>query len=171
MCQFYFAVVNRVWFIGDQLIGKAHEFLTQHRDRFPQLADYDGFNNLQYLPELIVMNVGSSDFTRYSNSQQWANIRKMVITCKALTKKVVRQTDNFRGLFLNLMVSLPWYVGWKSQRLHAEPDHILMDVLPALLGIGGAILYAMMELQLPLAKGSLTTITQVICHNSALVCS
>ena len=124
-------------------MGKAHEFLTQHRDRFPQLADYDRFdtriseamllehmpatvldmlNNLQYLPELIVINVGASDFTKYSNSQQWANIRKMVVACKALTKKVVRQTDNFRGLFLNLMVSLPWYIGWKSQRA-AHRDH------------------------------------------------
>ena len=48
-------------------------------------------------------------------SQQWANIRKMIISCKALTKQVVRSTDTFRGFFRNLMISLPWYVGWKSQ--------------------------------------------------------
>ena len=40
----------------------------------------------------------------------------MIVACKALTKKVEWQSDNFRGLFLNLMVSLPWYIGWKSQR-------------------------------------------------------
>ena len=74
-------------------------------------------NNLKYLPELIVINVGASNFTRFSTSEQRANIRKMVAPCKALTKKVFRPTDNFRGLFLNLMISLPWYVGWKSQRV------------------------------------------------------
>ena len=119
-------------------MGKAYQFLIQHRDRFPQIADYDGFNtriseamllehmpavvlnmlnNLKYLPELIVINVGAFDFTRFSNSEQRANIRKMVAACKALTTKVIRPTDNFRGLFLNLMISLPWYVGWKSQRV------------------------------------------------------
>ena len=119
-------------------MGKAYKFLIQHRDRFPQIADYDGFdtrileamllehmpamvldmlNNLQYLLQLIVINVGASDFTRYSNSQQRANIRKMVAACKAVTKKVVRPTDNFRGLFLN------FYIDWKS---HIELIHILM---------------------------------------------
>ena len=53
---------------------------------------------------------------RFTNSQQRANIQKMVIMCKVLTKQVVRSRDNFRGFFFNLMISLPWYVGWKSQR-------------------------------------------------------
>ena len=133
-----FTVVNRIWFIGDRLMGKAFQFLMQHRDRFPQVSEYDGFdtrfseamllehtpvavldmiNNFKYLPELIVVNVGASNFTRFSNSEQRANIQKMVASCKALTKKVVRSTDNFWRFFLNLMISLPWYVGWKSQRV------------------------------------------------------
>ena len=107
----------------------------QHKDRFPQVSEYEGFdtrfseamllehmptvvldiiNHYKYLPELVVINVGASDFTRYSNSQQQANIKKMVSSCKALTKQVVRPTDNFWGFFLNLMISLSWYVGWKS---------------------------------------------------------
>ena len=108
----------------------------QHRDCFPQIADFDGFdtrfteamllehmaaavpdmiNNYKYILELIVVNVGALDFTRFSDSQQRTNICNMVTTCKALTKQVVRQTDTFRGYFFNLMISLPWYVGWKSQ--------------------------------------------------------
>ena len=43
-------------------------------------------------------------------------MRKMVSSCKALTKQVMRPMDNFRGVFLNLMISLPWYMGWKSER-------------------------------------------------------
>ena len=39
----------------------------------------------------------------------------MVIWCNALTKQVFRSTDTFRGFFLNLMISLPWYMGWRSQ--------------------------------------------------------
>ena len=124
-----FAVVNRIWFTGDRLMGKAYQFLMHHRDRFHQVSDYDGFNtrfleamllqhmlamvldmlnNFKYLAELIVINVRAPDFTRFSNSEQRANIWKMVASCKALTKEVVRPTDNFRGFFLNLMISLPW---------------------------------------------------------------
>ena len=108
--------------------GKAFHFLIQHKDRFPQVSEYKGFdtrfseamvlehtpatvldmiNYYKYLPELVMINVGASDFTRFSNSQQRANIRRMVSSCKALTKQVVRPTDNFHGFFLNLMISLP----------------------------------------------------------------
>ena len=71
-------------------MGKAFQFLMQHKDRFPQVTEYEGFNTrfseamllehtpamvldminyYKYLPELVVINVGTSDFTRYSNSQ------------------------------------------------------------------------------------------------------
>ena len=73
-------------------------------------------NHCQYIPELVVVNVGASDFMRFSNSQQWANIRQMVVTCKALTRQVVRSTDTFHGFFFNLMILLLWYIGWKCQR-------------------------------------------------------
>ena len=116
-------------------MGKAFQFLIQHKDRFPQVSEYEGFdtrflmllehtptvvldmiNYYKYLPELVVVKFRASDFTRFSNSQQHMNIKKMVTSCKALTKQVVRPTDNFRGFFLNLMISLPCYMGWKSQR-------------------------------------------------------
>ena len=79
-------VVNQIWFIRG---SKTFHFLMQHRDRFLQLSDYEGFNtrfseamplehvpavvldvlnNYKYLPELVVINVGASDFTRYTNS-------------------------------------------------------------------------------------------------------
>ena len=73
-------------------------------------------NNFKYLLELVVVNVWASNFTRFSNSEQRANIQKMVASCKGLTKQVIRPMDNFQGFFLNLMISLPWYVSWKSQR-------------------------------------------------------
>ena len=126
------AVIKKIWFIGDRLMTKAFEFLKQHLDRFTQLSEYEGFDtslleamllehapatvlNLlkqsRYLPELIAINIGMSDFSRCSNSQQRANIKYMVQACKALTQKVERQSDNFKGIFLNLMISLPWYIG------------------------------------------------------------
>ena len=70
----------------------------------------DMLNNYKHLPELVAINIGALDFTKYTNSQQRVNIRKMVNSCKALTKQIVRPTDNFWGFFLNLMISLPWYM-------------------------------------------------------------
>ena len=102
-------------------------------------------NSLKYLPELIVINVGTSDFTRFSNSQQTANIKYMVQACKALTQKVECQLNNFRDLFLNLMVSLPWYIGWRSQRVaHRVGSHFngrwqLLYSLPRCLHGQGAL--------------------------------
>ena len=101
-------------------MSKAFQFLMQHKERFPQLKDYDGFhtrfsrtmllehvpatmldmlNHNKHLLELVVINMGASDFKGYNNSQQRANIRNMVNSCKALTKQVVRPTDNFWGFF------------------------------------------------------------------------
>ena len=118
------------------LMSKAFQFLMQHKDRLLQVANFDGFdtrfsetmllehvpatvldmiNHYKYIPELVVINVGMSDFTRYTDSQQWANIRKMIVICKALTKQVIRTTDTFGGFFFNLMISLPLYMGWESQ--------------------------------------------------------
>ena len=128
LCDFI-AVANRIWFIGDSLMIKAYDLLMQHKDQFPQIADFDGFNtsfseamllehmpamlldmisHYQYIPELVLVNVGASDFTRFTSSQQHANIRKMTIMCNALTKQVVRPTDTFHGFFYNLMILLPW---------------------------------------------------------------
>ena len=81
-------------------MNKAFDFLIQHKDRFPQVADFDGFNtrfseamllehmpamvldminHYKYILELVVINVGAFDFMRFTNSQQHANIRKMVV--------------------------------------------------------------------------------------------
>ena len=116
---------------------KVFDFLMQHKNEFPQVAEFDGFdtrfseamlfdhmpavvldmiNNYKYIPELIVVNVEDLDFMKFTSSQQRVNIKKMVITYKALIKQVVSPTDNFRVFFFNLMILLPWYVGWQSQR-------------------------------------------------------
>ena len=102
-------------------MNEAFDFLKQHKDHFPQVAGFDGFNmrfsevmllehmsavvlnmiyHYHYIPELVVVIVGALDFMRFTNSQQQANIRHMVVTCKALTKQVVRSTDTFHGFFL-----------------------------------------------------------------------
>ena len=118
-------------------MNKAFDFMMQHKDHFLQVAGFDSFdtkflevmllehtpamvlnmiNNYQYIPELVVVNVGTLDFMRFTSSQQLANIKHMMATCKALTRQVVRSMDTFWGFFFNLMISLPWYVGWKCQR-------------------------------------------------------
>ena len=74
---------------------KAFQFLMQLKDRFLQVTDFDGFdtrfseamllehmptmvldmiNHYKYLPELVVVNIRTSDFTRYTNSQQWTTL-------------------------------------------------------------------------------------------------
>ena len=104
---------------------KSYRFFMQHRDHFLQIADFDGFDTrlleamlLEHTRAMVLDMINNYkyilDFTRFSNSQQRANIHNMVTMCKALTKQVVRQTDTFMGYFFNLMISLPWYVGWQS---------------------------------------------------------
>ena len=125
------AVIKKIWFISDRLMIQAYDFLKQHPDRFTQLSEYEGLdarlteamllehmpavvldllNQSKYLPELIVINIGMSEFSRFSNSQQRANIKYMVQACKALIQQVERQSNNFKGIFLSLMISLPWYI-------------------------------------------------------------
>ena len=74
------AVTNKIWFIGDRLMTKAFLFLMQHKDRFLQVADFDGYdtrfsesmllehvpamvldmiNHYKYLAELVVVNAGT----------------------------------------------------------------------------------------------------------------
>ena len=42
-----------------------------------------------------MINMRALDFTRYTNSQQRANIRKMADSCKALTKQLSDQQITF----------------------------------------------------------------------------
>ena len=36
-------MANKMWLIGNRLMSKAFQFLMQHKDRSPQVADFDGF--------------------------------------------------------------------------------------------------------------------------------
>ena len=84
----FFAVRNRLWFIGDRQMRLAFEVLIKHRSRFHQLDSLEGFdtqfsesmllgdtpamvldmvNRYKYLPELIIVHVGASDFSRVTN--------------------------------------------------------------------------------------------------------
>ena len=86
--KLFLAVQNRVWFIGDHQLQLAFEVLMKHKDRFHQLDLLEGFNSrfteemmlehmlatvldmvnrYKYLPELTVIHVGASDFSRVTN--------------------------------------------------------------------------------------------------------
>ena len=184
-------MVNRIWFIGDRLMGKAFHFLMQHKDRFPQVLEYESFdtrfseamllehtpaavldmtNYYKYLPELVMINIGASDFTRFYNSQQRANIKRMFSSCKALTKQVMRPMDNFRGFFLNLMISLPWYMGWKSQRVARRARSHFNGCLASITRDQGCYIVHHDGIIATLGKGCMTLTAQAICLTLVSVC-
>ena len=126
-----------MWFIGDWQLRFALEVLMKHKDRFYQLDSLEGFdtrfteammlehtlamvldmvNRYKYLPELIVIHVGASDFSRVTNHQIQVNIQNMVLNCKKITTAACRSTDSFWGFMFSLM-SLPFYIKWDSQRV------------------------------------------------------
>ena len=62
----------------------------------------------------------------------------------------------------SLMISLPWYISWKSQRAARRVRSHFHDVSPVWLATMGDVLSVMMALRPPLAKLSLIPATQVI---------
>ena len=114
--QPFLAVRNRLWFIGDKQLRLAFEVLMKHCSRFHQLDFLEGFNmrfteammleytpatvldmvnRYKYLPELIVIHVGTLDFSRVTNHQIQANIQTMVSNCKKITTTACRKIDLF----------------------------------------------------------------------------
>ena len=77
----------------------------------------DMVNEYKYLPELIIIHVGASDFSRVTNHQIQINIQNMVglLNCKKITATACRSTDSFCGFMCPLMLSLPFYINWDSQ--------------------------------------------------------
>ena len=73
----------------------------------------DMVNRYKYLP---VIQVGALDFSRVTNHQICANIQNMVLNCKKITTVACRSTDSFQGFMFSLMLSLPFYINWGSQR-------------------------------------------------------
>ena len=109
----------------------------KHRDRSHQFKSLEGFdtrfteanllvhmpamvldmvNRCKYLPDLIVVHIGASDFSRVTNHQIRVNIQNMVLSCKKITVAACRSTDTFRGFMFSLMLCLPFYINWDSQR-------------------------------------------------------
>ena len=109
----------------------------KHKDGFHQLDSLEGFdmrftesmmlkhtpatvlnmkNRYKYLPELIVIHVGASEFSRVTNHQIQVNIQNMVLNCKKITTAACRSTDSFQGFMFLLMLSLTFYINWDSQR-------------------------------------------------------
>ena len=76
----------------------------------------DMINRYKYLPELIVVHVGASDFSRATNHQIRVNIQNMVLSCKKITAVACWSTDLIQGFMISLMLSLPFYINWHSQR-------------------------------------------------------
>ena len=102
MIKLFLAVKNRLWFIGDWQLRLAFKVLMKHRDRFHQLDSLEGFdtrfteammlehtlatvlnmvNRYKYLPELIIIHAGASDY--------------MVLSHKKITATACRSTDSF----------------------------------------------------------------------------
>ena len=75
------------------------------------LAVLDLFNTLEYVPQLIVLHVGASDFSKYNNLTQWQNITTMMKKVKLVKAVDTPHSDGFKGLFYLLMLSVPWYPG------------------------------------------------------------
>ena len=73
-------------------------------------------NRYKYLPELIIVHVGASEFSRITNHQIWTNIHNIVINCKKITTAVTRSTDSYCGFMFSLMLSLLFYINWDSQQ-------------------------------------------------------
>ena len=137
MIKLFLAVKNRLWFIGDWQLRLAFEVLMKHRDAFHQLDSLEGFdmrfteammlehmpamvldmvNRYKYLPELIIIHIGALDFSRVTNHQIQVNIQNMVLSCKKITAAACRSTDSFQGFMFSLMLSLPFFINWDSQR-------------------------------------------------------
>ena len=72
-------------------------------------------NSYKYLPELIIIHIGASDFSRVTSYQIHMNISNMVQNCKKITTAACRSTDMFKGFMFSLMLSLPFYLNWDSQ--------------------------------------------------------
>ena len=160
-------------------------------DHSPQIADFDSFdtrfseamllehmpamvlnmiNHYQYIPELVVVNVRASDFMRFTNSQQHATIRKMVITCKALTRQVVSPTDTFCGFSIKLMISLLWYVGWQSQRAARHTRSHFNGCLASMACDHGCYIICHDGICATIGEACLTQDNWVICPMLVLVC-
>ena len=73
-------------------------------------AVQDMVNRYKYLPQLIIVHLGASDFSRVTNHQIWINIQNMVLNCKKITTAACRSTDSFCGFMFSLMLSLPFYI-------------------------------------------------------------
>ena len=107
----------------------------KHCSRFHQLDSLEGFhaqfsvsmllehmpsmlldmvNRYKNLPELIIIHVGSLDFSRVTNHQIQINIQNMVLNCKKITAVACKSTDSFHGFMFSLMLSLPFYINWDS---------------------------------------------------------
>ena len=77
----------------------------------------DMVNRYKYLPEMIVIHVGSSGLSRVTNHQNHMNIKNMVLNCKKIATAACRNTDSFCGFMFSLILMLPFYINWDSQQV------------------------------------------------------
>ena len=95
-------------------------------------------NRYKYLPELIVIHVGASGFSRVTNHKIHINIKNMVLNCKKITTAACRSTDSFQGIMFSLMLSLPFYINWDSQRAARQARaHFSMGLRPSMPSLMG----------------------------------
>ena len=72
-------------------------------------------NTYRCIPDIVVIHIGESDFSRESNKQQKCNVADMTAKVKKLLKSVDTHSVGCMAVFYSHMVSLPWYVGWNKQ--------------------------------------------------------
>ena len=74
-----------------QFLEMPHQYFKPHSLTEAMLFEHmlamvlDMINRCKYLPELIVVHIGASDFSSVTNHQIRVNIQNMVLSCKKMT--------------------------------------------------------------------------------------
>ena len=126
---FSIAAKKAIWFVGDKYLQRAFQVTVDNPDCFHQLGNFkevethfsavmffnhvllailDLLNSLQYVPQFIVVHVGTSDFSKYNNVQQHQNIKMMMQKINKLVKAIdTHHSHGLKGIFYSLMISVP----------------------------------------------------------------
>ena len=135
---FSFAAKKAMWFVSNKYLQRAFQVMVDNPDHFHQLGNFDEvvtcfsavmffdhvpsaildlLNSLQYVPQFIMVHMGTSEFLKYNNLQRCQNIKIMMQKVNKLVKAVdTHHADGFYGIFYSLMISVLWYLGWKQQK-------------------------------------------------------
>ena len=115
----------------------AHKYVVQNHQCFLQFEIFDSMesrtsnafklehvpwalldmlNTFEYLPTLVIVSAGGSEFGAVSSSVLRGKVQRMVFSCRDLMRAAQPYAHNCSGVLYNALVDLPDYVGWESQR-------------------------------------------------------